>query len=89
MKPAWLAEPTLLIPTLLTGALLVTPLYILLIARILSFADVLPVKAFMSLLYISDSQTTGRDLLVGRGRNFSGLPKSLKIKLLYALSKMI
>ena len=49
----------------------------------------LPVKAFMSLLYISDSQTTGRDPLVGRGRNFSGLPKSLKIKLLYALSKMI
>ena len=49
MKPAWPAEPTLSIPTLLTAALRVTPLHMYYKARIFSYADMLPV---MSILYI-------------------------------------
>ena len=46
MNPAWLAEPTLSIPTLLAGALRVTPSYLYYKARILFFANTMHVKIF-------------------------------------------
>ena len=51
MKPAWPAEPTLSIPTLLPGTFLMPPLYILQSKDFFSCADMLPVKVFMSILY--------------------------------------
>ena len=50
MKPAWPAEPTLSIPTLLAWTLRVTSSYIFK-ARIFSFADMLPLEVLMSVLY--------------------------------------
>ena len=53
MKPAWPAEPTLSIPTLLTGALRVTPCKYHK-AKMFSYADMLPVMEFMSFMSVLD-----------------------------------
>ena len=49
MKSAWPVEPPLSIPTSLMGAHRVTPMHIQLSKDF--FADMLPVKVFMSLLH--------------------------------------